>query len=159
MYKAGTVFLCAMMTVIFLGVLNASGQTGEELCIPTGSITLEPPDGVEQKRASVDFPHSVHFSYTCQECHHTWNGNDDVKGCATSGCHSETATPKDEKTGKPIAGDRIKYYKNAFHQACIGCHKEIKEKNKEIELSKKDVDAPLTKTGPTGCVKCHPKED
>lgn len=159
MYKVGTVFLCAVVMVTFCVVLEVSGQTDEELCIPLGSIELEAPDGVDAKRSSVEFPHSVHFSYSCQECHHTWKGDGQVQNCTTSGCHSEIETPKDPETGKTIIAERIKYYKKAYHQMCIGCHKAINAKNKEIELAKTNPDKPLEKSGPTGCVKCHPKDE
>lgn len=159
MYKAGTVFLCAVVMAIFCVVSAGSGQADEQLCIPMGSIELAAPDGVDSQRSSVDFPHSVHFSYACQTCHHTWNGQEGIQNCTTSGCHSEIAIPKDPETGKTIISQRIKYYKKAYHQMCIGCHKEISEKNKEIELAKKTLETPLMKTGPTGCIKCHPKDE
>lgn len=158
MRRLGTVSLCIFVLVMFFSVSVAPICAEEELCIPLGELTLDPPDGVDQKRASVEFPHEVHFGYACQQCHHTWSGEAEVKGCSTSKCHDQLGTPENPETGEPDSAMAIRYYKKAFHQRCIGCHKEIKEKNNELELSKEVLDQDLAKTGPTGCVKCHPKE-
>ncbi|MBW2370026.1 MAG: cytochrome c3 family protein [Deltaproteobacteria bacterium] len=159
MPKAVTVCVCAMIMAIFGVVLNVSGQTDEDLCIPMGTIILEPPEGIEQKRSSVDFPHSVHFDYACRKCHHTWSGRQQVQNCTTSGCHDLLKTLKTSQTDKIDQALVIRYYKKAYHEMCIGCHKDIKKKNKELEFSKKNLDEPLAMTGPTGCVKCHPKAE
>jgi hypothetical protein len=147
-----------VMLVMFFSVLAAPICAEEELCIPLGELPLSPPEGVAQKRSSVDFPHSVHFDYACQKCHHTWSGEAEVKGCSTSECHDQLTTPKNPETGTPDPAMAIRYYKKAYHQLCIGCHKEIKEKNKELELAKEVLEQDLARTGPTGCIKCHPKE-
>jgi hypothetical protein len=123
-----------------------------------GELTLSPPDGVDQKRSDVEFPHSVHFDYSCRECHHTWSGETEVKGCSTTECHDLLGTPKDPETGEKDSTQAVRYYKKAYHELCIGCHKEIKEKNKALELAKEPLEKDLAKTGPTGCIKCHPKE-
>jgi hypothetical protein len=146
------------MLVMFFSVLAVPVFAEEELCIPLGELTLSPPDEVDQKRSSVEFPHSVHFGYACQQCHHTWSGEAEVKGCSTLECHDQLSTPKNPETGATDPAMAIKYYKKAYHQLCIGCHKEIKEKNKELELAKEVLEQDLAKTGPTGCIKCHPKE-
>jgi hypothetical protein len=146
------------MLVMFFSVSAISVCAEEELCIPLGELTLSPPDGVDQKRSSVEFPHSVHFDYACRQCHHTWSGGAEVMGCSTSECHDQLGTPEDPETGEPDPSMAIRYYKKAYHQLCIGCHKEIKKKNEELELAKEVLEADLAKTGPTGCVKCHPKE-
>ena len=52
----------------------------------------------------------------------------------------------------------ILYYKTAFHQMCIGCHKEMRIINTELEMSYRRLDRELPRTGPTGCIQCHPKE-
>jgi len=52
----------------------------------------------------------------------------------------------------------IKYYKTAFHQMCIGCHKDMKKKNEELEFSYRKMEKELPKTGPTSCIQCHPKD-
>ena len=130
-------------------------KQGDSLTIPLGTLELTPPEDVEAKKSSVEFPHSRHFSYNCQECHHTWDFSADLTGCKTSGCHDQAKAP--EKSENP--GD-VAYFKKAYHQKCIGCHKAIKAINAKIEknpvLSSKNVK--LQKAGPTSCRQCHPKE-
>lgn len=157
MRRIGTVCFCIVTLVMFFYGLAAPVCAEEELCVPL-EVPLAPPDGVDQKRSSVDFPHSIHFGYACRECHHTWSGEAEVMGCATSKCHDQLGTPEDPETGEPDPALAIRYYKKAYHQLCIGCHKEINEQNEELELSKKVLEEDLARTGPTGCVKCHPKE-
>lgn len=158
MRRIGTISMCMVALVIFAGLFAAPAYNEEMLCIPLGELTLEPLDGVEQKRASVEFPHSIHFGYACQECHHTWAGGAEVKGCSTTECHDQLGTPKDPDTGKRDPDMAIRYFKKAYHELCLGCHKEIKNKNEELELSGEILEEALPKTGPTGCVNCHPKE-
>ena len=129
-------------------------KSGESLCIPIEK-KLAPPEGVESKRSPVEFPHSKHFTYNCQECHHKWDLSAELPGCMTSGCHNLAKTPK-----KSEKIDAIMYYKKAYHEKCIGCHREIKKQNLAME-KKLRIDAKnlkIQKVGPTGCVLCHPKE-
>lgn len=133
---------------------NIEGLNAEEMCIPMGSITLSAPDSVEAKRSEVEFPHGVHFGYSCASCHHTWTGTEPIVSCQTSGCHDLAATPKDKK-GKEQ--DAVRYYKTAYHTLCIGCHKDIDTKNKDMAMSAQAAEEKIAATGPTGCVVCHPK--
>ena len=50
-------------------------------------------------------------------------------------------------------------HSTAYHQMCIGCHKEIKIQNKQLETSFKELKETMTIPGPTGCIQCHPKEE
>ena len=160
MHKIGTVLMCMIALAVLAVVVIAPGYAEEEaLCVPMGVLKLDPPDSVDQKRASVDFPHSIHFDYACQKCHHTWAGEPEIKNCTTTECHDQLSTPKNSETDHPYNEAAVQYYKKAYHQLCIGCHKEIKEKNMELELSRALLDEPIVMGGPTGCVKCHPKED
>lgn len=147
----GTVALCC---VAFGSQLIAA----EEMCVPMGDITIEPLVEVS-KRSEVTFPHTVHFSYACQRCHHKWSGEEPIVGCATSECHNLKAAPKDDD-GKPVKDPALKilYYKQAYHDMCIGCHKTIKAENKKMEAIKTLMGQKLAPTGPTGCKECHPKE-
>ena len=138
-----------LLSLILASVIGFSSSLADELCIPLGNIELSAPQGVEAKRSAVDFPHSAHFSINCQDCHHTWEYGDDDMSCMTSGCHDETKAPKE--------GDKIAYFKAAYHKACIGCHKSMQAKNKSLEMSKHFVKGQLQKTGPTSCLACHPK--
>ena len=54
----GLVLLVGIVACASLGVAVAGD---EEMCVPMGIITLEPPDTVEAKRAAVDFQHGRHF--------------------------------------------------------------------------------------------------
>lgn len=144
-----------IVALIFCVAVGAFGEVDadDEMCIPMGEITLEPPDGVEAKRSEVTFPHAVHFNYTCQECHHTWDMESAIVGCATTDCHDVTESPKKADPKE----DDILYYKTAYHSSCIGCHKQIKAENKAKEMQLGFLPDNIPATGPTGCVECHPK--
>ncbi|WP_456325731.1 cytochrome c3 family protein [Desulfonauticus submarinus] len=105
---------------------------------PTGDILLTPPAGVKKvRKGPVKFSHASHASVDCKECHHTWDGKGKIKKCTDSGCH-DIVNPKGKEKRS------IKYYYQAFHKNCIGCHKAEKKAGK--------------KTGPTACNKCHAKK-
>ncbi len=151
------------MLVLFciLGVTTSVVVLADEhdtLILPTGTIVIEAPGSVEMQRAPVDFPHSTHFNTNCKICHHIWEGEPELLSCTTSDCHDLEKLPKKE-TSQDVQEDlEILYYKKAYHSLCIGCHKEIKIKNKQMASSITSVQDQLMKAGPTGCVKCHPKE-
>jgi predicted CxxxxCH...CXXCH cytochrome family protein len=134
-------------------VATEKKATMDAIWVPVGRIVVAPPVGVSPRRSAVAFPHSRHFNYRCKTCHHKWDGHTQVKSCSASNCHNGlSAQKKDSQT--PF--DR--YYKTAFHQSCIGCHKEIKVQNQKLEASKTVLRDTLSRTGPTGCVQCHPKD-
>lgn len=147
-----------VVSVVIVLVVGIGWGTAEEaddaLCIPMGTITLEAPDDVDAQRSEVEFPHSAHFDLNCKVCHHTWDGESPILSCSTSECHDLTEVP--EKGFE--AGDAVRYYKSAYHSACIGCHKEIKVRNKTLEKSMASLNMELQRTGPTGCIECHPKD-
>jgi hypothetical protein len=146
-----------LATVVFL-MMNSQLIADEQMCVPMGEITLSPL-AQEAKRSEVSFPHAVHFSYACQKCHHTWDGQTAIQSCSTSECHDLAQAPKTDDN-QPVDDQliSIRYYKKAYHEMCIGCHKEIKAKNKELEASLASLDEALPAAGPTGCNQCHPKE-
>lgn len=158
MRRIGLVILCVLLSTA-VGVSLAVSEELDELCIPMQSLTIEPLSGAEQKRASVEFPHAIHFSYSCQRCHHTWSGVDEIQNCTTSGCHDQLKTPKKSDSDTVSNTSPVMVYKKAYHALCIGCHKEIKQQNKKLEMLKKTIETPLAKTGPTGCIECHPKSE
>jgi hypothetical protein len=133
----------------------AAEDAEDTMCIPMGTILIEPPSDVDAKRSSVEFPHSTHFDYTCKTCHHTWDGETPVLSCTTSGCHDLTRSRSED--GKVDPELAVRNYKNAFHGSCIGCHKNIKAQNSQIEKSY-SLTTPLQSSGPTSCNDCHPKE-
>jgi len=154
MHRVQTLMISlAVVMVIGIGWVVAD-EAEDTMCIPMGTITLEAPDGVDAQRAEVEFPHSVHFDINCKECHHTWDGKAAILSCTTSGCHDLTEIPE----GGFKSGEGVGYYNSAFHDACIGCHKEIKVRNKALEKSMVSLKGELQRTGPTGCNGCHPKE-
>ncbi|MCG8619100.1 MAG: cytochrome c3 family protein [Desulfobacterales bacterium] len=129
----------------------------ESLSVPLGNIIIEPPEDVEAKKESVDFPHGAHFGFACQDCHHDWDGESEVTGCSTEGCHDETEPSGTRDIKDP---DNVLYYLAAYHNACVGCHRETTQQRnkaiKEAELKKAHVDEKdLPAAGPVGCNDCH----
>ncbi len=158
MHKIGIGVMCLMFVVFFGATLEVSGQNAEvEMCLPMGIIPIEPPDGVEAKRTAVEFDHGRHLVRECKECHHTWQGDTKIKSCTTSECHNLIESPGKSKKYLSYTKESIIYYKYAYHQMCISCHKEIKVKNRAIEMSAKVSQAKIQTAGPSGCVECHPK--
>ena len=158
----GIMLLIGMIACASLGIAIAAEEEAvvgdEEMCVPMGTITLEPPDTVESRRAAVDFPHSQHMSLACNNCHHKWQGAEPIAGCMTGGCHDLDALPRKED-GKTVDKDQaFRYYKNAFHGQCIGCHKTMKLEIREMANTLSGIDGKLPSTGPTGCIECHPKD-
>ncbi len=141
--------LVVLLSLMLASVVCFSSSFADELCIPLDNIELSAPQGVEMKRSAVDFPHATHLAINCKDCHHNWEYGDDDMSCMTSGCHDEKMAPK--------KGDKITYFKEAYHKACIGCHKTIQKRNKALELAKSSARGERQKTGPTSCVACHPK--
>lgn len=159
MQKIGVLFLCLSVVLIFGSVTIVGGQeTENEMIVPMGTIEIAPPDGAEQTRSPVEFPHSRHFANVyCKTCHHDWSGTEVIKNCTTEGCHDLTVSPtKSQDASDPNLA--IRYYKTAFHQMCLGCHKERRIQNMKLEMSFKELKEKLIIPGPTSCIKCHPKE-
>ncbi len=158
MVNLRSVVLSLVLVLVFVNALVNAEQhdkkKGESLSIPIGKIELAPPEGVQAKRSTVEFPHSRHFINSCQKCHHKWDLSAELSRCMTSGCHNLVKTP--EKSEKI---DAVLYYKKAYHEQCIGCHLEIKRQNltmeKKVRFDAKNLK--IQKVGPTGCILCHPK--
>ncbi len=164
MTRAGMVAVIVLAAVVLVGGLswisNGSVLASEDetLTVPLGDITLEAPESVDAKKTPVDFPHGVHFNFTCKTCHHKWEPPEKIVSCTTSGCHD--VFKLSEKKEKMADADlSVKYYRTAFHKLCIGCHKAIKTKDWEMEMSGRIIKGKLGKTGPTGCIQCHPREE
>lgn len=165
MQRICTGLLCLLMIFVFgISFVVAGKNTGEseqspeDMCVPMGVIVLEPNSSIEAKKAPVDFHHSKHFLYDCKQCHHKWKGNEQIVNCTTAECHDLLTPPKKPTKYLAYTDAGIKYYKYAFHQKCVGCHKEIKAQRKKMELAYQVQTEKLPKTGPTGCKECHPKE-
>ena len=153
--------LVALMAMFIAGNLTASAEkkeaTMDAISVPVGRLALGPPVGVSAKRSAVPFPHSRHFDYTCKTCHHTWDGESPVQSCTVSECHDQLSAPKKAgRVSKEEAGS-IRYFKFAFHRQCVSCHREISARNVRLKRSRRALNEPLEKTGPTGCIGCHPR--
>ncbi len=163
MYKISIGVFCLILAVIFGNAMVVSGQSEDEtMSVPMGTILLEPPEEVEAKRPSIDFPHSTHFDFNCLTCHHQWELVDPVESCTTSGCHDGVVSPikaAKEGTDEDLEELAVSYYKTAYHKMCVGCHREMKSQNKKLEMSGRILKDKLPNTGPTGCNGCHVKEE
>jgi hypothetical protein len=160
MFKLGIGIFCLIMALIFGNAMVVSGESeDEDMSVPMGIIPLEPPESVEVKRSSVEFPHSTHFGFMCQTCHHTWETDAPVVKCMASGCHDGVVSPTKAEKGDDVEALTVSYYKSAYHQMCITCHKEMKAQNKKLELSGRVLFENLPNTGPTGCKDCHVPEE
>ncbi|MGA6926033.1 MAG: cytochrome c3 family protein [Desulfosarcina sp.] len=151
----GVVWLIGMIACASMGIAVAAD---EEMCVPMGVIRLEPPASVEAKRASVAFDHSRHFVLTCNQCHHTWEGAEPVTGCMTAGCHDLDTLPRKDDSKVIDKDQAFRYYKNAYHGQCIGCHKTMQQEIQQMANTLAGIDGTLPATGPTGCIACHPKD-
>jgi hypothetical protein len=153
-------FFCLLLSV-FIGSTPVMAQEvavniekQDTLCLPSAKIVLMAPESIEMELTPVQFPHATHFSYSCYDCHHKWDGTAEIKSCTTSGCHDVITTPETPLTDGEYTNEAIKYYKYAYHEQCRPCHKDVRlESSKEQSLDEAES------TAPTGCVECHPKDE
>ena len=158
MQKVKLIVAAAGLIALIMG-WGTAVSAEDEMCVPMGDITLSSL-APHAERADVTFPHAIHFTYNCEKCHHTWDRKTAIVSCTTSGCHDLAALPKDAEgriTRDPEI--QIRYFKNAYHSLCIGCHKEIKQRNEKIETMQLANGGKVVPTGPTGCIKCHPMDE
>ncbi|MDP2647020.1 MAG: cytochrome c3 family protein [Desulfobacterales bacterium] len=137
---------------------NSTEKKEYTISIPTEKRLIEPPKEVKKQRAVVGFFHSKHYTLTCIKCHHEWKGDAAIPKCSASKCHDLAKPPKKAEILASKTILEISYYKKAFHDLCIGCHQDMKRKNIEMEKSYLTLKPKIEKTGPTGCVLCHPKD-
>jgi len=151
-----------LRNLLVIVVLFASGTVmadrPDAIYVPVGTLVLNPPSDIVAVRSPVSFPHSLHFSYACGQCHHKWNGLTKIKNCMAAGCHRELDPPKKSDKALAYDMDAIVYFKYAYHKRCIGCHKEIRATNKAAENNIMITGGRVTKIGPVGCVGCHERE-
>ena len=153
-----TRFLVMAIFILSLTIPWVSAEeTMDALYLPVGTLTISAPRGLVPRRAPVAFPHSRHFDYNCKSCHHTWDGHNPVNNCTTSGCHDLVEPSRDDQGRVKSATEDMRYFKTAYHQNCITCHKALKSKRHALEKTRALITEPLPKTGPTGCVECHPR--
>lgn len=158
-------FIVCIATLLMLsGTLMAAGPWVEwvdeedTLSIPVGMLSLGAPDGVDQERTSVDFPHSRHMTYSCDTCHHKWEYHSIIDSCTASGCHDLTEPPEKAIQDGEYTDEGIRYYKYAFHVMCRDCHRDINAQNREkLKTTNISGDVELMRSGPVGCIECHPE--
>jgi len=148
---------CLLVIMMSGGAWVVADEAADQMCVPMGTIVLEPPASIEAKRAAVEFPHAVHFEYACNACHHTWEGTETIKGCMTAGCHDMAVSPLKKEIPDDDKAPVDRYYKQAYHKLCISCHKDLKIKRKQQEANLLSTES-ITNAGPTGCIVCHAEE-
>jgi hypothetical protein len=139
-------------------VSSSVEEIQEALTVPLGIIELKPPEQTVPVNSLVRFPHSRHFMYECRKCHHKWEGSVSNLSCGTSNCHDLSVIPKADGD-KSKQNQSFRYFKKAYHDQCIGCHKAIKVSNFNKEISKKAIKSKMPNPGPTGCIECHPRRN
>ena len=160
MYKTSIGVFCLILALIFGNAMVVSGENDDEtISVPLGVISLGPPEDVEAKQPPVPFPHGTHFVYTCNTCHHQWEADGPIDNCTTSGCHDGLESPIKAGGGKVDEDELINYYKTAYHRMCIGCHREIRAENKQLEKSRRVLKERLSAVGPSSCKGCHVVEE
>jgi hypothetical protein len=118
------------------------------------TITMDSKVFPKHTKGLVTFSHKKHnvdYKNACTECHHmykdgknVWKEGDEVKKC--DACHSEAKAPTGAEAPKLSKEEKIKkYYYDAIHENCKGCHADLKKKDP-------------AKAVPTKCTECHPKE-
>ena len=125
----------------------------DSMAVPLGDMVLEPPEEVEAKRGPVDFPHGLHFQFSCQSCHHEWYGEDEVQGCATEGCHDQLEPDPSTRNIKDPAN--VYYYLAAYHNTCLPCHRDLQKERISFEKAGITGEEILPAAGPVNCVECH----
>ncbi len=157
MKKPSLPVLMVMVTLFLVSPWAFAKDTMDAVYLPVGTLTLSTPRGMVPQRSPVAFPHSRHFDYTCKSCHHTWDGLSQVSSCAASGCHDQVTANRGKKVKRAPDPANKPYFKAAYHQNCIACHKRLKLKRQKLEYSGTVLAKPLPRTGPTGCIECHHK--
>jgi nitrate/TMAO reductase-like tetraheme cytochrome c subunit len=76
----------------------------------------------------------------------------------TAGCHDLKTLPRKEDSNKVDKALAYRYYKNAYHGQCIGCHKSMKMEIEKAAKTFASMGRPAPETGPIGCIECHPKD-
>lgn len=126
--------------------------------IPIRTIFIGPPGNTIPRKPLANFPHPVHFNYSCKTCHHTWDGYKRIRSCTASGCHGAIKVPGEDTAPGGELTSNIRNYKVAYHNMCLGCHRRIKVKNKQLAASRSIIGESVAAFGPTNCRGCHQKE-
>ena len=123
------------------------------MSVPLGTMTIAAPEGVDAKRGPVNFPHGLHFQFSCQSCHHDWDGESEIVNCMTSGCHDEIQNSGKRDIKDP---DNAMYFLAAYHNVCVGCHRDMdKQRQDQINAMPAAKKAAVPAAGPVNCSGCH----
>ena len=138
--KLFTILLAAGIAVFFTASGIQAGTKAEDVITMKSKLLdakrKKSPDVKEGKPAYklVEFTHKKHleeYKLTCGDCHHDKDGKpladlkmgDDVQKCEE--CHTNVKAKNKTFQGKykkkPVD---IMHLESAFHENCIGCHKE-----------------------------------
>ena len=136
-----------MCSVALLGLSGAAEQKVAE------TMEIQSKLWKTHTKGPVPFSHKKHseeYGAKCEDCHHVikdgknvWKEGDKVQKCME--CHNEPTIKGEKKLPKDKQKLNLKL---AFHNNCQGCHKKLKNKDKE-----------KYKNIPTTCIKCHPKKN
>jgi hypothetical protein len=156
MQKLGFI-LSVILVICFKGNYIAYCQEEAlQICIPLGSLKINPPKGFVATKPSVDFPHSSHFDITCKVCHHTWDYDNQIAGCSSPGCHDLLIKEADEEKGVKGAKPSPRFFRHAYHNSCIECHRSTRRQAilKEKQEGTSETTEQL-KIVPLQCEDCH----
>ena len=153
---SGAIFV--LVIILLTGPSINADDRLDAISVPVGTIVLNPPSDIVSVRSPVAFPHSLHFTYACNQCHHKWDGLTQVKTCMATGCHDALDPPKKSEKALEYDLEAMPYFKYAYHKRCISCHKDIQIKNQASEKSIMGTGGTVSNTGPVGCVGCHERE-
>lgn len=141
-----------LAAAIVIGVFVAVGAlvSAEQQTAPD-VIVIKPSIYQKLTKAPVELSHKKHaedYKIACDKCHHVykdgqnvWKQGDPVQKCEA--CHTD-ATVENEKNLPPE--QQKLNLKLAFHNNCIGCHRDLKKDNPQT-------------TAPTACKGCHPQAE
>lgn len=150
--RSKVMLFALVVSVCTLALATAAWSEGEKfsdivvakstLCIPL-ELTFKRPAGVlKTTLPAVTFSHGRHNAIPCATCHHMWDGQGPVQGCAEPGCH-DNLTERQEPTS----------YFRAFHNkdsanSCLGCHM-------KTNLVRKEKGQKLLPVSPCANNACH----
>jgi len=136
--------IIGIIIILSFAILNNYCNSADLNDIDDGTILTT--DLFETKKSPVNFTHMKHiydYNVKCDSCHHI-KETDKVFIISFAKCESCHNKEK---------GDRkdIMRYEIAYHNNCIGCHKEVNIKDGDPKGRKGPA--------PTSCTKCHPKKE
>ena len=129
--------VCAFVVAFFCVSGTSFANTG-----PTEMVLQAEKDKAKTPKPAV-FPHKAHQeAFACAECHHT--GKDGKQVAYTEGMEIQKCeTCHFTGSGMP---KKLETFKDAAHENCKSCHKDVAEKKPELAAKFK------------GCMPCHPKK-